>query len=80
MQSPPIPELAASHCSILEKLQLNICPVTSLRQYSPALAAVEPKAATENAPNDMLAVVAITTRTRFIIFLSVKCYCPLLKP
>jgi len=46
-QSPPTPADDAWHCSMLSKPQLVICPVTSLRQNSAALASgaiIAPKA------------------------------------
>jgi hypothetical protein len=46
-QSPPRPADDAWHCAMLSKPQLVICPVTSLRQNSAALASgaiIAPKA------------------------------------
>ena len=68
-QSPPTPADDAWHCSMLSKPQLVICPVTSLRQNSAALASgaiIAPKAIVASSSAAAGAVAAF--KSSFIMF------------
>ena len=65
-QSPPRPDDIAWHCSMVSKLQEVTAEVTSLRQYSPALAGVA-KAKYPRA-NNAVAGAAVILKNCFISF------------
>src|SRR5215471_11609315 len=73
-QSPPRPDDIAWHCSMVSKLQEVTAEVTSLRQYSPALAGVAK--ATNPRANNAVAGAAVILENCFISFsLFFQCQC-----